>query len=228
MSTVQQVIDFWQEEHYPRCSDTRALRVLNRIHRRILSRVQVRNSSTDISLTSGTRQYDLAATVMKVWAGYYIKSATADDFYPLIETSVDELDQRDSGWRSRTNTSSSTPDLYYVTSAVTGDGAKNQVGFVEIPPTTTSGGYPKVTLHTTDCAELATDDSVPTNLLDDEIYLAGMSYLWARQYDKENAGSHEAWFESEIDKNILHVKNMLERDNTEIVPAMFSSVLGVV
>ena len=215
MATVQNAIDYFQEI-YPECDETRALRYLNRVNKRLLGRLPFRNSTEDITLTSGTRKYDLSANTIKIWAAEYIRTSADDDFYHLTERNVDEMDILWPGWRSLTNQSSSTPDTYFVDTATSSDSAKMQVGFYPTPPTSTSGGYPKVRLYVTTMTDYDTTDTVPTDLLDEEVFVAGMCYFWSLRRDKEKNEFWKIRFEEEIHKNIVHLQTLMARDNFEI------------
>ena len=200
-------------EIYSDLDTTTALLFVNRIHKRILNRLQLRNKSDDISLTAGTREYDLPTGCVKVWNAYYMRSAT--DYTQLTERTTDELDLRDRGWRQRTNVGGSDPTQYYITSAVDGDGAKFAIGFLPTPPTTTST-YPKVVITDTNISELDTGDSIPATILDEEVYVSGVAWLWAR---REHRSEIERWkesFEELLDDCAEHLKNMAAHTNTEI------------
>lgn len=206
-STVDQVITKFKRR-FRDCEASYALTLFQEAHRRILKKTEVRNTTRAISLTALTRQYDLDASVYKIHEVYYERSSSASDWKVLTETSIDRLIELSKGWR--TTSSQSEPFWYYITSATSGDSAKNQIGFEPVPTVSTSGTYPRVVLYTTEYADLSGSETVPENLLDDDVYTDIMSEMYCKDargrleqyefYQKAAAQSLEA--------NSQHVQNL--------------------
>src|SRR3990167_8936425 len=103
MDAASQVITDLRERFPDVGTDAKALRLINMIHKRIVSRLGIRDTTLDISLTDGTREYDLAEDAVQIRAAFYVSSATAGDSHELIATSLDKLDITDGAWRRRAN-----------------------------------------------------------------------------------------------------------------------------
>lgn len=217
MDTASQVIDDFQMR-FPDINDANALRLLNMIHKRIVSRLGIRDSTLDISLTDGAREYDLAEAATQIRKAYYVSSATDGDYHELYETSQDKLDLTDGSWRRRPNEEK--PLWYYIATAVTGTRtSKKQIGFDPIPPTTSSGGYPKVTLYITTVDDLQAADAIPTALQDSQIYLDGMSWLFMKEQRDDAADFWKIEYEKRVHEEIAFINKMTRHEPTAYYPA---------
>lgn len=209
MDTVNQLVTDFQSR-FSDVTSAEAIRLANMIHKRILARLGIRDTSIDISLTAGTREYDLAETAIQIRAAYYVRSATAGDFQQLDETSTDKMDLLDTGWRNRTTQSQ--PRLYFVNSLVNSNTSKKRIGFDPIPDTTTSGGYPKVTLYITQHTDLVGADTLPTQVQDSQIYLDGMSWLFAKEQGLADRDEWKVEFEKRCSEEAAFINRILRQD----------------
>jgi hypothetical protein len=191
-STVTAILARFQRR-FRQCEATYAQTLFDDAHRTILKKCEVRNTTRTITLTASTRQYDLNAAVFKVHEAYYETSSDPGDWTQLTETNLSKLVNKSPGWRA--GATDSTPTLYYITSAVSTDTAKNQIGFDPIPDTTTSGGYPRVQLYVTEYAALSGSETVPENLLDEFYALAAKKRLEANAQHVENLQANGVDFE---------------------------------
>jgi hypothetical protein len=174
-STVSQVILKFQRR-FPECDTATALGFLLDAHRRILTRIQVRNDVQTIFPIAGVAEYPLSGQVFKIHSAYLSMGPSWS--VPLQERSTDELDVLRPDWRSGAYVG--TISDYYVSSQASGDSASPVVGLFPVPPTSSSGGYPAVVLYCTTYSDLVLSDTVPTNLLDDQVYLYRMNEFWSR------------------------------------------------
>lgn len=220
MDSVTTVVsDF--NSRYSDVSSASAERLFNMIHKRILARLGLRDTTATISLTAGTREYDLAEANLQIRVAHYVRSANDGDFYELRETSTDALDELDEGWRGRADRSE--PHCFYVRSVVDADTSEKQIGFVELPPTTTSGGYPNVTLYVTQNAVLSGSDTIPAALQDSQIYLDGMSWLFAKEQGLESRDYWKAEYEKRCHEEMAFIKRMARKDPTIYFPSWVRS-----
>jgi len=214
-STVDQIVSKFRRK-FPECDAATALGFFQDAHRRILTRVQVRNNVQYIALVAGTREYALDASVFKVHSAYLEQSAEAS--VPLRERSTDELDVMRYGWRMPTFTGD--PIEYYISAAAVSDSATNSIGFVPIPATSTSGTYPRVALYCTAYADLSGAETVPTNLLDDNVYLYRMYQFWGDWIvDPKLSQYWSALADQQMDLNHEHVTNLQSKGMTGFVQA---------
>lgn len=156
--------------------DSTLLKMMNDEHFDICRYVKLYQDTTvTVSLTAETREYSLSASVMHIWNAAYFTSATA--YTPLRQTSVDKLDNDYPTWR---NQSSGIPYQYYESGGY--------VGFYPTPNTTTSAGYPKVTLYCQSITTFtATSDSLPTQINNADPWIYGLARRFALQSHVEDA-----------------------------------------
>jgi hypothetical protein len=222
-STVNQIIARFQRR-FRGVEASYALTLFDDAHRTILKKCEVRNTTRAITLTSGTRQYDLAASVYKVHEAYYERTSDAGTWTPIIETSLSKLAAVSQGWRARS--AQSEPYFYYITSATSTDSGKNQIGFEPIPGTTSSGGYPRVVLYVTEYAALTGSETVPENLLDDSVYLDLMSESFCKENEHEKLALYTEAARRSLEANAQHVENLQSRGSDFEIITPFRSGLG--
>lgn len=204
-STVTQIITRFQRR-FRHCEATYAATLFDDAHRTILKKCEVRNTTRAITLTAGTRQYDLASSVYRVHEAYYERTSDPGTWMPIIETSLNRLATISQGWRARSPESE--PHFYYITSAVSSDSAKNQIGFEPIPGTSSSGGYPRVQLYVTEYAALTGSETVPENLLSDDVYLDLMSEAYCKENEHEKLELYAVAAAKSLEANAQHVENL--------------------
>lgn len=213
-TTVNQLIATFQRR-YPECDATTALNLVLDAHRQILSRIQIRNDTQYVTpLVAGTREYSLSGQVFKIHSAYYEQSSTS--WIPMIERSTDELDVQRWGWRLPSYTG--TPYEYYISSADVGDSAAPTIGFVPIPDTSTSGTYPRVTIYCTTYTDLTGTDTIPSNVLDNKVYLYRMYADWAQTVMSSEAEYWNMEAEKQMQINLVHVQSVQSKGTDMIFP----------
>lgn len=211
-STVTQVIDKFQR-HYPECGDTRAGEVFADAHREINLRLRLRETVVSVNLTDGTQEYDLAATNQLIMSVVYYESATS--YWVLDATTIDHLDTLDPGWRLRiTSDDEGDPTQFYLRQVVDTDTSKQVIGFIPIPDTTTSAGYPIVKVYCHQEGTITASETLPASLLSDQIYIYKMCSIYAPEHSPEKTGFWTALYEEEYQRNLIHIKNRIERLDT--------------
>lgn len=214
-STVTQVVAKFRRT-YPDCGDTRAGELFADTHREILVRLRLRETVVSISLTDGTREYDLGDTTLLVNSAVFVNSATDGDYIVLDPTSIDHLDYDDPTWRARLDENS--PSTYYIRNVTSSDTSKQVIGFDPIPDTTTSGGYPIVKVYCQQEATITTSETVPPQLLSDQIYIYKMAQMYSAEKDRKQYPFWNALYEEEYQRNLVHIKNRIERLETQFIP----------
>ena len=216
-STKAQVIAEFQTV-YSNCDPSFATSLFDYANRIICSRVQARNGTVSVSLTSGQQEYqhDPSGLITQTHEVYYWPSATASAATQLTQMDPDRLAAFQTNWRSQSQTTG-IPTEYYILSA-TANGASTGgqaiIGFYPVPPTTTSAGYPIAIMNVTTAATLSSGDNVPVNLLSDDIYVYLMcerfcSYRFPEDLPRwfdQSMGKYKS--EIEIEKNILFQRQM--------------------
>lgn len=204
-STVQQVINKFLRK-YPEVDSASCKSLFDDAHRRILSRIQLRNDVQIISLVYNVREYPLSADVMKIHSAYYQQDG--GNQYPLEERSTDELDVMRWGWRVQNYVGE--PIDYYVSATVSGNTGSAVVGFDPIPATTSdvTSTYPRIALYCTTHVDLLLTDTVPSNLLTDNYYIYEMWANWALIANPADSAYWSNLSEIELNRNHEHVTAM--------------------
>ena len=192
-------------QHYADCDATLAGQLFDESHRQILNELEARNGTVVIPLTAGTREYALSSTVAKIWEAYYQASATESSWIKLKPMSIQQLANR-GDWRS--DGSRAIPTEYYVSTAVSGNTSTNVVGFNQIPPTTTSGSYPNITLYCTVVTDLVGGDALPAWIAYPNVYVYLMCYWYAIMRRPESAKLYLDLYMSELDKCTSDAKSI--------------------
>ncbi len=222
-STVNQIIARFQRR-FRGCEATYAATLFDDAHRTILKKCEVRNTTRQILLTAGTRQYDLPSSVFRVHEAYYERSSDPGTWTPLTETNLNKLASVSRGWRARS--AQSEPYFYYITAAVSSDSAKNQIGFEPLPGTSSTGDYPCVRLYVTEYAALTGSETVPENLLDDSVYLDLMSEQFCKENEHEKFELYAVAARRSLEANAQHVENLQARGTDFEILTPFRSGLG--
>lgn len=198
---------------FPDCSTTDAALLLDDVLKGIYSRLPARNTSVDISLTDGTQEYDYNVDITRTQSVLFKETSDPSTWVRLEATNVDELNLKNPSWRS--DDTEGSPTKYYVTSAVSSDTAKPVIGFLPIPDTTTSGGYPKVTAFVTQWASLTSSETMPSNFIDDHVIVFGMCYYWAIRSgrDVNEIGKWNKLYENELGRTEVHMRNLNENED---------------
>ena len=193
---------------YPEISAAQGLIYCKQIWRRIINAAQIEaQEETFSSLVSGTREYTKDTTTQPVDVvrdAYYITSATVAK--KLIPVSVDWLDKyAQADWRTTTDTS--TPVYYYIEAK---DDGTVKLGLHPIPDTTTSAGYPKVTLYGSSYRVVTTATDVPGIIPDIRVLINGIKMLHAEDKDPARLPLWTELFESYLHLTLAHINSMQE------------------
>lgn len=154
----------------------RTLELINEAHLYIMGRCGLIPLTTvNINLTNGTQEYALADGIINIDDAVYYTSATSH--FPLRPTNIDSL-YEDYGPNWRENVSAGTPYAFYENGG--------NIGFVPAPGTTTSAGYPIVTLHVLQYTALALTDSLPStiNTVQPYVLYVARDYAMVKEPDK--------------------------------------------
>ena len=215
-STASVVIAKFQGR-YPDCSSADAQVILSDVIKEIYTRMQVRNKEVTLNVTDGTREYALDVDITSIQAVIYKPSSDETGWVVLEATNLDKEDALNPYWR--TDLSEDAPYKYYITSAVDTDTAKAMIGFIHIPDTTTSAGYPIVAIQCTHYAALTTSETMPSNLLNDHVLMYGMCYYFAidRGLEDKEIGKWYKLYENEIAKNTNHLRGLSGDDDPTVI-----------
>jgi hypothetical protein len=150
--TVQNVIEVVAE--HEQIDRDRAVDLFNEAHVEIIRNCHlIPDTTTTITLTSGTQEYALPDSCVRVWdAAYY---STSTNWVSLEQTNVDTLfNDYGPGWQLQ---SAGTPWSFFERGG--------NIGFMPAPNVTSTGGYPSVTLFYTNYTALSFYDKLPTTIM---------------------------------------------------------------
>lgn len=148
------------------------LDLLNELVGELLFDVELSSQEVDVNMTANTAHYTVT-TPMRVWSARYVRSATTGDFKHLLPTSQDEMDSRE---QQHLRLSAGEPTYWWMLPTSAGT---QELWLSATPATTTSGGYPKVTLRHSKYVALAAGDSLPVGLPSYEAFVLGLAAKWA-------------------------------------------------
>jgi len=185
---------------FPDCDSTLAGQLFDESHREIMADMNIRSSSVVISLTAGTREYTLSASAYRITEAYYQPSSTASTWRKLSPVSIEQLAER-GNWRAQSQ--QVIPTEYYITTAVSGNTAILDVGFVQIPPSTTSGSYPNVTLYGEFIVDLSGSDSLSGGITYTDVYPYWMAkkFVTLRMQDMNEIAKWKKLADDQLDEN---------------------------
>ena len=86
-----------------------------------------------------------------------------------------------------------------------------------------------VAMQVTKWAALTGSETMPSNLLNDNVLVYGMRYYWAIERDDDNAiQKWKTLYEDEISKNAIHLRNLMgDDDPTYIASPVFNLTQSV-
>lgn len=215
MATLVSAIATRVQRIFPDFSDTTLhAEYANKVHREVVFQVPLRVTTRDIAFTTA-QEYALQDTEVRIWSVELYTSATSHR--PLTETSVEYLNIRQRGWRSRPT--SNTTSMYYVWSNTTG----RVIGLVPAPASAASGGYPLVRLYVSQADVLTTASNIPAGLLTDDLYTYGMA---ARYAEDEHRDQMDLWlgrYYDALEREYQFCVGKAAQDKPQIIPGWLPS-----
>jgi len=214
MSTVQQVLDKFAIK-FPDVDAPTQLSLFNDAHKKLLSRIQLRNGVVYITLVAQQREYALDPSVTKIESAYFQQDANTQT--PLTESSTDWLDVSQWGWRSPTYQGQ--PTDYYVSASDVLDSGSLTVGLVPIPSFSSVPTYPRIVLYCSKWVALDVGDNVPASLLSDNYYLYEMYAKWTAVDNPAQQPYWQMMSDSELQANHEHIVSMQTQGQSGFFPA---------
>lgn len=213
--TVNDVITQFRYK-YPACTEDYALTLFNQVHKEFASRSQMRNKWVYVDLTAGEPEYDMPAGVKMIHESYYQFNSDPGSWFPLVDTSIDEFIEEMWGWQL-TAYNQSMPTKIYTTTKDDGTGAKFRVGLWLCPNITTDivTGYPRLAMRVTSTEDMDATDDLPTDILNELVYVYGMCKLWSFLKQPEDYPLMKPMADAELDKNIQFVKGLQVHKRTQ-------------
>lgn len=208
MATGQDIVNRIRR-HFPDVSETIVLEQLNEVHAELTRDIPLnRSSSTLTSLVDGTREYSLGATVARVWSAHYATTSAEGLGRTLRPTNIEYLDEHRGEWR---NQGDAEPREFYIYAG--------NIGFYPTPPTTSSGGYPRVTLQVTTYDTIVVGTTMPTFTSSHEAWVMGTCERLALERNDQRLPyfSQKAKLEKALLGDMVRGRNIKDQDL--IIPA---------
>lgn len=209
------------KRRYPDMSDTIAVELLNTVRGYVMSELQLRRTTLSVSLTSGAQEYALSQTAYIVNQVRYTRSATTGDFKVLSALSLPELDAVTPDWRK---TAQAEPSAFYLVSGTTG----STIGLDRPAPTTTSAGYPVLSIDVNQTNTLTSGDTIYDDLPNPKLYVYGIRREYAEDTDNANVAGWDELFNRELNRAKTYLDKKSRGAATTMMPAYMYGRGGVV
>lgn len=162
------------------------LRIANRVHREIVADYKVVTTTDYIVFDGSTREYPISENYLAVWSCNLLLDANSSPI-PLEESSRDQLDQESPGWEFP---QASQPTKWYLDN---NSGPVLGTDWIEATPTSpaTVAGFPILKYVASLYTPFTASSSIPSSLKSARIYIAGISFEWARLRGKDDRAARE-------------------------------------
>ncbi len=209
---------------FPEVSLAVGLKYLNKGLRSLAFRTPLRRVDVAIPAVANQAEYDLAATVDRIEQVIWETSATnTSGWTKLSETSIEELNLLSPSWRMQ---ASGTPTQWYRSTAATGDSAKTVIGLYPTPSTASSPTYPRLRVYGAGSVELDAADTVPTNLLYNDVLLDVMSYYYAKDRKRDEIGIWLPLAEKALGEGVQFIKEGSSEGTTDLLNTGLNQTRG--
>lgn len=184
-------LDFY--DRYPQAentSDARFLRLLERVDTMVAARFNIRNKTFETEVVAGQREYPLAgisgaSDIVQIFAAEWWPSSDQNMVEQLKPVDRSYLDQYMQGWK--TNQNAVAPERFGLIPNET-----DRALLLVDPPDTTSAGtptaYPRVKFHASTRKTYSGGDSLPAAVMNAELYLALLCFLYSQVHDRKAMG----------------------------------------
>lgn len=194
-------------------SNGQAIDLINRAHTDAMEKCRIYTDQfIDVGVTSGTGEYALASTVLRVWNAAWFTAAGSVPT-PLFQTSIDRLDSQNPSWRSQTG---GNPYQYYTDGSMVG---------LFLTPSVTSGsaapgytvGFPFVRLYVSQATTLGTGDSLPAIVQYDDFWVYSTLRRFATMLHRERIQEFAVLEQLALDRLQMMLEGRLPRDPIKIL-----------
>ena len=209
------------KRRYPDMTDAEAVEFLNTVRGWVMSELQLRRTTLTVNLTADTQEYSLNAAVFAVDQVRYTRSSTQGDFKVLRAVSLYELDATSQDWRKL---ESGEPSSFYIYNGTTGP----MIGLDRPAPTTTSSGYPILTIDVNQNNALSNGDTLYDDLPNAKVYVYGIRREFAEDKDNANVAAWDEMFNRELNRAQSYMNKKNRGSATVMRPAYMYRRNGVI
>jgi hypothetical protein len=218
LTTLQNVIDRAQARHQS-IDSAEALEFAEEVYREFLSKTELGRKAYDISLTAGTREYPLNAAISTIHQVDYVSAS--GEAKQLDHTDVNQLEAFDPGFLSKGK--QSTPTHYYIEFEEDA-GIKAKLNLYPIPDTTTSSGFPKITVFGTAIPTFTVATLLPERLSTPDVFVDGILAKWAKLYKDSDYQEMQARYDESMNQAIADARNFDRNMTGTYIPSFVTSL----
>ena len=206
------------------CDSTTAASLFDEAHQQLCRKFEVYDSSQNVSLTANERDFTLINTAKKVVTVYYKPSSDKSGWTQVMPTTQNQLEFYENFEK---NDQAAVPTRYYLGTRIDTDGqSTNTIVFDKLVPTTTSSGYPIVTVHGQFLIPLENGDDLPEALMGYEMVYV---YHMAKAYTSLVAPEKMAYWDRLLEEMSSQVRaDLMSREysieGTLLLPAFVNQL----
>lgn len=206
------------------CDNTTAAALFDEAHQQLCRKFEVYDSSQNVSVTANMRDYALISTAKKVVLVQYKPSADESGWTQVMPTTQNQLEFYENFDK---NDYAAVPTRYYLGTRINTDGeSTNTIVFDKLCPTTTSSGYPIVTVHGQFLIPLTNASDLPEALMGYEMVYV---YHMAKAYTSLVAPEKMAYWDRLLEEMSSQVRaDLMSREysieGTSLLPAFVNQL----
>lgn len=206
------------------CDATLAGSLFDEAHQQLCRKFEVYDSSQNVSVTANERDYSLINTAKKVVTVLYKPSSDKSEWTQVMPSSQNQLEFYDNFEK---DDDPGVPTLYYLGTRIDTDGqSTNTIVFDKLCPTTTSGGYPIVTVHGQFLIPLSDADDMPEALMGYEMVYV---YHMAKAYTSLVAPEKMIYWDQLLNESASQLRaNLMDREysneGTSLLPSFVNQL----
>lgn len=206
------------------CDATLAGSLFDEAHQQLCRKFELYDSSQNVSITANERDFTLISTAKKIINVLYKPSAEESGWTQIMPTSNNQLEFYENFEK---NDTAAIPTQYYIGTRINTDGeSTNTIVFDNLCPTTTSSGYPIVTVHGQFLIPLTGSKNLPVALTGYEMVYV---YHMAKAYTSLVAPEKMAYWANLLDDLSAQVRaDLMSREysieGTSMLPSFVTQL----
>jgi hypothetical protein len=198
---------------------TKALEWAIRVYDELALRCEISRKSFDVSLTAGTAEYSIPATVLRFHHADYVQAANQAS--PLTETPLELIEEIDPSFRATLG--EGVPRRI----AITLNEGGTKIRLYPVPETTTDAGYPKVVLYATTRPAIIGSTALPDLLINKDLFVDGILAKHAKLFRDQDYPMLAERYQMAMDEAVTSLKGISAGEQTTIRPDFMTSIRKV-
>ena len=214
LTTFEHVIDRAQETH-PALSDAKGLAYAEEVYRELVAWTEIGREQVSLSVTDGTRDYDLPTGVVNIIKAVY--RTGADEYSELSPRSEEAIE----GLRRsfRVGNEEGDPRYFALFHPQVSGAVKPRIRLEPIPDTTTST-YPVIELEVNSIpSSFSSSTVIPSHVPNPDVFVDGILAKYTKIYLPDEHIVMKARYRESLDDTISFLKNVSKEEPGMIVPS---------